>query len=103
MNRNERISERDYQGRLKSLLKSAFNTQLQPLRSLETVTKKRRALKKTAAKNSGFTKSGATTSGRWRCVRPRFRRDDIDGRLTHRALAFAGLALASASPTIPLG
>jgi hypothetical protein len=27
------------------LLKSGFNTQLQPLRSLETATKKRRALK----------------------------------------------------------
>jgi len=33
--KEDRISEREYQGRLESLLKSAFNTQLQPLRSLE--------------------------------------------------------------------
>jgi hypothetical protein len=53
MKKKDRISEREYQGRLKNLLKSAFNTQLQPLRSLNTATKKRRALKKKAAKNSG--------------------------------------------------
>jgi hypothetical protein len=52
MKKKDRISEREYQGRLESLLKSAFNTQLQPLRTLETATKKRRALKKKAAKNS---------------------------------------------------
>jgi len=52
MKKKDRISEREYQDRLESLLKSAFNTQLQPLRSLETATKKRRALKKKAAKNS---------------------------------------------------
>ena len=63
MKQKDRISEREHQGRLESLLKSAFTTQLQPLRSLETATKKRRALKKTAAKNSGFTKSSTTTSG----------------------------------------
>lgn len=56
-----RICEREYQARLESLLKTAFNTQLQPLRSLETATKKRRAHKK-AANNSGFAKS-TTTSG----------------------------------------
>ena len=56
-------SEREYQGSLESLLKSAFNTQLQPLRSLDTATKKRRALKKKAGDNSGFTKSTSTTSG----------------------------------------
>ena len=56
-------SEREYQGRLKSLLKSAFNTEPQALRSLETATKKRRALKKKAAKNSGFTQSNTTASG----------------------------------------
>ena len=44
MKKKYRISEREYQGRLQSLL-STFNTQLQPLKSLETVTKKRRALK----------------------------------------------------------
>ena len=44
METKDRISEREYQGRVESLLKSAFNTQLQPLRSIETATKKRRAL-----------------------------------------------------------
>ena len=50
MKMKDQISEREYQGRLESLLKSAFNTKLQPLRSRETATKKRRALKKKAAK-----------------------------------------------------
>ena len=59
--KKDRSSESEYQGRLGSLLKSAFNTQLQPLRSLKTVTKKRRALKK-AAKDSEFTKSSTTAS-----------------------------------------
>ena len=63
MKRKDRISEREYQGRLGTLLKSAFNTQLQPLRSLKTATKKRRALKKMVARNSGFTKSSTTASG----------------------------------------
>jgi hypothetical protein len=63
MKMKDRIGEREYQGRLESLLKSDFNTELQPLRSLETATKKRRALKKKAATNSGFTKSSATASG----------------------------------------
>ena len=63
MKMKDRISEREYQGRLESLLKSAFYTELRPLRSLETATKKRRALKKKAADNSGFTKSTSTTSG----------------------------------------
>jgi hypothetical protein len=63
MKKQNRISQREYQDRLKSLLKSAFNTQLQPLRSLETATKKRRALKKNAAKDSGLTKSSTTVSG----------------------------------------
>jgi len=62
MKKKARISEREYQRRLEVLLKSTFNKQLQPLRSLETATKKRRALKK-AAKNSGFTKSSTTASG----------------------------------------
>jgi hypothetical protein len=60
---SERISEREYHHRLESLLKSAFNTQLQPLRSLKTATKKRGALKKKVAKNSGLTKSSSTASG----------------------------------------
>ena len=64
MKRKDRICEREYHGRLvATLLKSAFNTQLQPLRSLKTATKKRRALKKMVAKNSGFTKSSTTASG----------------------------------------
>jgi hypothetical protein len=54
---------RDDQGRLETSLKSAFNTQLQPLRSLKTATKKRSALKKMVARNSGFTKSSTTASG----------------------------------------
>ena len=53
MKKKDRISEREYQGRLESLLKSAFNTQVQPLRSLETATKKRRALKKRPQKILG--------------------------------------------------
>jgi hypothetical protein len=63
MKKKNRISEREYRDRLESLLKSAFNTQLQPLRSLKTATKKRRALKKKVAKNSRFTKSSTTASG----------------------------------------
>jgi len=62
MKKKYQIGEREYQGRLESLLKSAFNTQLKPLRSLKTVTKKRRALKKKVAKNSGFTDSSTTAS-----------------------------------------
>jgi hypothetical protein len=60
MKKKARISEREYQRRLEVLLKSTFNTKLQPLRSLETATKKRRALKKKAAEISGFTRSGTT-------------------------------------------
>jgi hypothetical protein len=63
MKKKNRISEREFRDRLESLLKSAFNTQLQPLRSLKTATKKRRALKKKVAKNSRFTKSSTTASG----------------------------------------
>jgi hypothetical protein len=61
MKYKDRISERECQDRLESLLKSALNTNLLPLRSLETATKKRRAQKK--ATDSGFTKSTKTTSG----------------------------------------
>ena len=50
MKQNDQISEREYQGRLKGLLQGAFNTQIKPLRSIRTATKKRRALKKKAAK-----------------------------------------------------
>ena len=61
MKYKDRISEREYQGRLESLLKSVFNTELQPLRSLETATKKRRAQKKAA--DSRLPKSTKTTFG----------------------------------------
>ena len=55
------INEREYQDRLATLLDNALNTNLQPLRSLETATKKRRAKKKAGAE-SGFTKPTKTTS-----------------------------------------
>ena len=63
MKYKDRIGEREYQDRLESLLKNTLITNLQPLRSLETATKKRRAQKKKAASNSGFTRSMTTTSG----------------------------------------
>jgi hypothetical protein len=56
------LNECEYRGRLKSLLKDSFNTELQPLKSLETVTRKRRALKKKEAKNSNSEKSGTAAS-----------------------------------------
>jgi hypothetical protein len=55
MKAKDRICGREYKDRLENLLSTAFNTQLQPLRSLETATKKRRAQKKATA-NSGSTK-----------------------------------------------
>lgn len=48
MKDKDRTSEREYQDRLESFLKNAFNTQLQPLRSLETATTKRRARRRQA-------------------------------------------------------
>jgi hypothetical protein len=63
MKKKDRISKREYQDHLQSLLKSVFNSQVQPLRSLKTVTKKRRALKRKAAENTGLTKSSSTPSG----------------------------------------
>ena len=60
MKDKDRIEECEYQDRLEGVLK---NTQLRTLRSLETATKKRRALKKKVAKISGFTKSSTTASG----------------------------------------
>lgn len=62
MKQKTQLGEHEHQDRLKSLLKGAFNTDLKPLRSMETVTKKRRALKKKVARNSGFTKPGTTAS-----------------------------------------
>jgi len=62
MKQKIQLSEREYEGRLKRLLKDAFNPELQPLRSMETVTKKRRALKKKGTTNSGLTKPGTTAS-----------------------------------------
>ena len=52
MKKKVRISEREDQERIERLLKIAFNTQLQPLKSLKTATKKRRALKKKKAAES---------------------------------------------------
>lgn len=49
MKKKDRISDRGDQDRIERLLNIAFNTQLQPLKSLKTATKKRRALKKKAA------------------------------------------------------
>jgi hypothetical protein len=63
MMNKDRIGEREYQDRLDSLLKNGFNTKLQPLRLLETATKKRRAQKKKAAGDAAFTKSTKTTCG----------------------------------------
>jgi hypothetical protein len=62
MKHKVRVSEREYQGHLKNLLKNAFNTEPQQLRSLKTVTKRRRALKKEAAENSGSAKSSTPRS-----------------------------------------
>jgi hypothetical protein len=62
MKQKTQLNEREYQDRLKSLLKDAFNTDLRPLRSLQTVTKKRRALKKKEARSSRFTKPGTASS-----------------------------------------
>ena len=48
MRKKDRNSGREDQDRIERLLKIAFNTQLQPLKSLKTATKKRKALKKKA-------------------------------------------------------
>jgi hypothetical protein len=62
MKKKIQLSEHEYRSRLKSLLKDAFTTELQPLRSMETVTKKRRALKKWDARNSRSAKPGTAAS-----------------------------------------
>ena len=62
MKHKDHISEREYQDRLEILLKSTLNMNAQPLKLLETATKKRRAQKK-AATDSGVTKSRKATSG----------------------------------------
>ena len=63
MDKKDRVSECEYETRLSNLLKGAFNTQLQPLRSLNTATKKRRAAKRQTAGHSDLTKSSTTTPG----------------------------------------
>ena len=64
MNKKNQVNECEYQSRLNNLLKGAFNTELQPLRSLNTATKKRRAAKRQAATgHSDLTKSSTTTAG----------------------------------------
>ena len=60
MDKKSRVIECEDQGCAERLLKNAFNTQLHPLRSLKTATKKRRALKR-VANNSVPTKSSAST------------------------------------------
>jgi hypothetical protein len=63
MTKKIRVNECEYQSRLNNLLKGAFNTELQPLRSLNTATKKRRAAKRQAASQSDLTKSSTPTPG----------------------------------------
>jgi hypothetical protein len=63
MNKKNQVNECEYQSRLNNLLKGAFNTELQPLRSLNTATKKRRAAKRQTAGQSDLTKSSTTTPG----------------------------------------
>lgn len=63
MNKKDRASDCEYQSRLNSLLKGAFNTELQPLRSLNTATKKRRAAKRQSASQPDLPKSSTTTPG----------------------------------------
>jgi hypothetical protein len=64
MKDKDRTSEREYQDRFESLLKNAFNTQLRPLKSLETATKKRRAQKKKATDSgSGNQRRGLPANG----------------------------------------
>lgn len=53
MKAKDRICGREYKDRLDNLLNTSFNTKLQPLRSLETATKKRRAQKKAVANSGG--------------------------------------------------
>ena len=61
--KKDRMSECDYQDRLNNLLKGTFNTRVQPLRSLNTATKKRRAAKRQTEAHSEFTKPSTTTPG----------------------------------------
>jgi len=63
MTKKNRVNECEYQSRLNNLLKGAFNTELQPLRSLNTATKKRRAAKRQAASHADLTKSSTTNPG----------------------------------------
>jgi len=63
MTKKIQVSESEYQNRLNNLLKGAFNTQLQPLRSLNTATKKRRAAKRQTVSRPDLTKSSTTTPG----------------------------------------
>ena len=61
MKYKDRISEREHQGRIEGLLKNTGNSTLQPLRSLETATKKRRAQKKKAADPAAIRSTKATS------------------------------------------
>ena len=58
---NKKTSGCEYEDRLNDLLKGTFNTRLQPLLSLNTATKKRRAAKRRIAGHADFAKSCTTT------------------------------------------
>jgi hypothetical protein len=63
MKEKDQIEGREYQRRVDTFLNGAFTTQLQPLRSLKTATKRRRELRKQAEKNCGPMKTGSTAPG----------------------------------------
>jgi hypothetical protein len=63
MKRKDRINERKYDGHLTTMLTSAFNTELQPLRSLKTATKRRRAMRKRVEKDVELPTSVAPAPG----------------------------------------
>jgi hypothetical protein len=70
MDKKNRVNECDYQTRLNNLLNGAFNAQLQPLRSLNTATKKRRAAKRHTVATADLTKSSTATSADTMVVGP---------------------------------
>jgi len=61
MKYKDRISEREHQVRIEGPSRNALRTDLQPLRLLETATKKRRAQKRKVA-DSGATMPAKATS-----------------------------------------
>jgi hypothetical protein len=63
MKERNQIEKREYQSRIDALLNGALTTQLQPLRSLKTATKRRRELRKQAEKNCEPIKTSPTAPG----------------------------------------